>query len=94
MADENHPNRVADAAEFLKRFFKRGQHIVGRGPGVQYNDDDRAAVIAAQLLAIASQLERIGDALEVIATNTRPVNVLQDMLDVVVGVSAGEEVEP
>jgi hypothetical protein len=62
------PNRVADAAELLVRFSKHaGGQIVSRG-GHQLDDNDRTTVIAAQLLACASQLERIGDILELMIT--------------------------
>ena len=65
------PNRVADAATLFARFCTGADYIVNSD---MHNDDDinandRTAVIAAQLLAIASQLERIGDAL---ATLTGP----------------------
>jgi hypothetical protein len=67
------PNRVADAAALLAKFAARDGLLVGRGAGIQFNDDDRAAVIAAQLLAVASQLERVGDALvALVATVTSP----------------------
>lgn len=59
------PNRVADAAELLEKFILRQDWIVAEiDSGNEDAADDRAAVIAIQLLAIASQLERIGDAQE------------------------------
>jgi hypothetical protein len=57
------PNRVADAAALLAKFCARDGLLVARGSGPQLTDDDRAAVIAIQLLACASQLERIADSL-------------------------------
>ena len=60
------PNRVADAAELLHQFIVGEDPIVAsepRTPAAIMNDD-RAAVIGVQLLAIASQAERIADALD------------------------------
>ena len=53
------PNSVESAAELLQRF-SAGESI---GDDVPF-DDGPAVVIAAQLLAIATQLERIADAME------------------------------
>ena len=52
-------NGVADAAALLQKF-------IGGGPlvGSISADDDRAVIVAAQLLAIATQAERIAKALE------------------------------
>ena len=67
---EQQPNRVADAAEMLQRFIDGEGMIVTREDtivspvDVEYADE-RAAIISIQLLAIASQLERIADALEI-----------------------------
>ena len=60
------PNRVADAARLLEKFCAGTDFIMTYGDGEDDNDiaDNRAALIAVQLLAIATQLERIADALE------------------------------
>lgn len=55
---------VADAIKIFKQFCNRQAHIVSRGNGAALNDDDRFALIAAQLLAINLQLERIAKAFE------------------------------
>ncbi len=75
MASENQeaPNRVADAARLLERFVGGEGYIVDGTTRVADDvrtsfdwatSDDRAAVIAAQLLAVASATERIAIALE------------------------------
>ncbi len=64
------PNRVADAASLLDKFIKRNDgFIVDKASNGDADDfgDDRAAVIAAQLLAIASEMERMMSVLERIA---------------------------
>ena len=69
----DNPNSVASAAELLAKFCARDGLLVSRGAGPQLTDDDRTAVIAAQLLAIATQLERVADGLDaLVATDTGP----------------------
>ncbi len=68
MASENQeaPNRVADAAELLAQFCETTDLIVDNAAwrGEWLGADNRAAIIAAQLLAVASATERIAIALE------------------------------
>lgn len=75
------PNSVADAAALLAKFCSLTDNWIISQPHTSLEDgvpefspeeyaDDRAALIAAQLLAIATQLERLADAQErnVVAT--------------------------
>jgi UDP-N-acetylmuramoylalanine-D-glutamate ligase len=75
--DTKAPNGVADAAALLEKFCGPGSLWLIAG-GDEENDidnaDNRAALISAQLLAIAMQAERIADSLAalLIATTTSP----------------------
>lgn len=69
-------NRVADAAELLRRFCDSPDLLI---PLANPNDsddlaDNRAVLIAVQLLAIASQAERIADALDRLAPIASPTS--------------------
>ena len=70
MTTEQNPTdltAVEDATSILDLFRARGSHLVSRGPGVALNDDDRAAVLAAQLAAMVAIGEATVQALEHIA---------------------------
>jgi hypothetical protein len=58
------PYGAEDAAALLGIFCDRAVPIVSRGPGIEHTDSDRAAILAAPLVAIAGQLERLGDLVE------------------------------